>query len=406
MRLGSDTAGERTERVSRLAAGRPAASSADGGGEGDRGRRGHQPATARRRRTGSRRAPTAGSAARIVVCEPEAGEVLAQRGVEPAQRAEQHAADQHRLAAARSRSSAARATSSTMPASTHSSTSGNGCQGALGRSVGYGHPPEIFTTHQPMSIPSRPGARADVVGACSRAGRGRRSEPPPPVGGRVGEHPLELACGLRLPLLLLGRCRGERGRRARRGASRTRSSSPSVSRRGPASAGAGGPGVEPADRRRRTGVACSRSSRAIWARSVARAARSSPRSIAARISSIAAIAWPGGASTGQPANRAASPCSLAMPRNDPTDTGGLFIGRRPGTGPLKYRAAPGARRRGPPAGRRRAGRGGARAHRAAVPDAVGPAAGGVAVGRLAGRLPDRVGDRRDRGRVRRHDRRR
>ena len=37
-----------------------------------------------------------------------------------------------------------------------------------------------------------------------------------------------------------------------------------------------------------------------------------------------------------------------MPRNDPTDTGGLFIGRRPGTGPLKYRGAPergGPRRR-------------------------------------------------------------
>jgi hypothetical protein len=35
-------------------------------------------------------------------------------------------------------------------------------------------------------------------------------------------------------------------------------------------------------------------------------------------------------------------------RNDPTDTGGLFIGRRPGTGPLHYRTAPergGARRR-------------------------------------------------------------
>ena len=29
-----------------------------------------------------------------------------------------------------------------------------------------------------------------------------------------------------------------------------------------------------------------------------------------------------------------------MPRNDPTDTGGLFIGRRPGTGPLRYRTAP------------------------------------------------------------------
>src|SRR5687768_15642963 len=39
-----------------------------------------------------------------------------------------------------------------------------------------------------------------------------------------------------------------------------------------------------------------------------------------------------------------------MPRNDPTDTGGLFIGRRPGTGSLKYRGAP---ERGG-AGRRRA----------------------------------------------------
>jgi hypothetical protein len=29
-----------------------------------------------------------------------------------------------------------------------------------------------------------------------------------------------------------------------------------------------------------------------------------------------------------------------MPRNDPTETGGLFIGRRPGTAPLRYRAQP------------------------------------------------------------------
>lgn len=37
-----------------------------------------------------------------------------------------------------------------------------------------------------------------------------------------------------------------------------------------------------------------------------------------------------------------------MPRNDPTDTGGLFIGRRPGTTPLHYPADPqraGERRR-------------------------------------------------------------
>ena len=36
-----------------------------------------------------------------------------------------------------------------------------------------------------------------------------------------------------------------------------------------------------------------------------------------------------------------------MPRNDPTDTGGLFVGRRPGTAPLRYRGTP------PPADARR-----------------------------------------------------
>ena len=42
-----------------------------------------------------------------------------------------------------------------------------------------------------------------------------------------------------------------------------------------------------------------------------------------------------------------------MPRNDPTDTGGLFIGRRPGTAPLRYRTQPhraGERRRRADAG--------------------------------------------------------
>jgi hypothetical protein len=29
-----------------------------------------------------------------------------------------------------------------------------------------------------------------------------------------------------------------------------------------------------------------------------------------------------------------------MPRNDPTDTGGLFIGRRPGTAPVRFRGTP------------------------------------------------------------------
>jgi hypothetical protein len=31
---------------------------------------------------------------------------------------------------------------------------------------------------------------------------------------------------------------------------------------------------------------------------------------------------------------------VAVPRNDPTDTGGLFIGRRPGTAPIRYRTPP------------------------------------------------------------------
>lgn len=31
---------------------------------------------------------------------------------------------------------------------------------------------------------------------------------------------------------------------------------------------------------------------------------------------------------------------VSVPRNDPTDTGGLFIGRRPGTGPVHYRGRP------------------------------------------------------------------
>jgi hypothetical protein len=42
------------------------------------------------------------------------------------------------------------------------------------------------------------------------------------------------------------------------------------------------------------------------------------------------------------------PPSRPMPRNDPTDTGGLFIGRRPGTAPLRYKTDPeraGERRR-------------------------------------------------------------
>jgi len=37
--------------------------------------------------------------------------------------------------------------------------------------------------------------------------------------------------------------------------------------------------------------------------------------------------------------------TVGVPRTDPTDTGGLFIGRRPGTGPVRYEVAHGGARR-------------------------------------------------------------
>ena len=79
--------------------------------------------------------------------------------------------------------------------------------------------------------------------------------------------------------------------------------------------------------------------------------------------------------------------------NDPTDTGGLFIGRRPGTGPVRYRdVKPDSERR------RRADRLLADALLALeivlCLIAVRPAAGRLALGRLAGPLPDRLRDRR------------
>ena len=72
-----------------------------------------------------------------------------------------------------------------------------------------------------------------------------------------------------------------------------------------------------------------------------------------------------------------------MASNDPTDTGGLFVGRRPGTGPVRYRddVEPSSerRRRGRrPAGPLAASAGGA------LPLAVTALSRGLAVARLAG----------------------
>src|SRR3954452_8953495 len=89
----------------------------------------------------------------------------------------------------------------------------------------------------------------------------------------------------------------------------------------------------------------SRSRRAIWLRRVRRAARSStsgrvvagaPPAIDSRYTMTHLLR--GGANV--------SPVSILptpfMARNDPTDTGGLFIGRRPGTARLRYASQPDA----------------------------------------------------------------
>src|SRR5688572_33138978 len=94
-----------------------------------------------------------------------------------------------------------------MPASTHSSTSGNGCQGALGGFMvsparrppgGVRLPATLLGTssgdlHHPPAHehPEQAGTRADVVGRAPGQAEVLVAKAPPPVGGRVGEHPLE-----------------------------------------------------------------------------------------------------------------------------------------------------------------------------------------------------------------------
>ena len=138
-----------------------------------------------------------------------AGEVLARRGVQAAERAEREAEPEDRAPTVLSRVKKPM-TMHTIPIRTLSSTSGNGCQGAFGRSSSFG------------------------------VGRGAR-------GGTCGDGALGTAAALGL--------------------------------------------VVPAHRRR---------------------------------------------------GYFTPPILVGVPRNDPTDTGGLFIGRRPGTGPVHYRGDPSA----------------------------------------------------------------
>ena len=92
-----------------------------------------------------------------------------------------------------------------------------------------------------------------------------------------------------------------------------------------------------------------------------------------------------------------------MARNDPTDTGGLFIGRRPGHG-ARARAAPaGARQRAAASASTAARRAASsRSRRCCASACFGPAAAGLALGRLAGRVPDRLRDARASPRSARH----
>ena len=79
--------------------------------------------------------------------------------------------------------------------------------------------------------------------------------------------------------------------------------------------------------------------------------------------------------------------SVEVPRNDPTDTGGLFVGRRPGTAPLRFRGHAGAGR-GPRRDRTRVVAAFLLVvETPALPGLFGPQPIALAVGRLAGRLP-------------------
>src|SRR6478735_443749 len=92
-----------------------------------------------------------------------------------------------------------------------------------------------------------------------------------------------------------------------------------------------------------TAAASSRSRRAICARRARRAARSSTSggatgavtapAIDSRYTMLHLLAE-------RPMYHRLYARSHFMARNDPTDTGGLFIGRRPGTAPVHYAATP------------------------------------------------------------------
>ena len=345
-----------------------------------RRRRAGSRSTARRRRTARRRVSTAGQRREQQRVRLEAGEVLAQRGVEAAQRGQRHAADEQHAAPVvvapdqapdeqhqpdqhaqldqrervprRARALVAAGGARRGPPARRRPR--RAARGALAigaqprlrlrlpirRSPANGQPEETFTRHQPISMPMRP-----------RRGRTSQTrQPGSPSSALVTPHPA-VALGRRAHLLeqlapAVGAQRLRRGRRARRGRARA----------GPASAAAGRPGRRRSGRRapargagrpRRACAASSRSSRAIWSRRSRRAARSSTTP-ARRCGGLIdghrrPPSWR--QSTHRPVRadgrrRRAADILCSVPRNDPTDTGGLFIGRRPGTAPVHYRTPP------------------------------------------------------------------
>ena len=209
----------------------------------------------------------------------------------------------------------------------------------------------------------RPEPRADVEVLAAGLAELGVGDPQPLVGGRVGVHPLEQRA--RLAPGAASWASASPRTRARRPASssRTRSSSPSESSRGPASdAQRRGRGSRRGQASRQA-LTSSRSRRAICSRSVRRAARSSTSGMTTGVRpgescSISAMVRTPSMDLSAAYHRvrgSQAPRILPlrpMPRNDPTDTGGLFIGRRPGTAPLRYKADPSPGRRAPPPDRR------------------------------------------------------
>ena len=354
--------------------------SAGGGEDRDRGERDGDP-----RRLGEEQ--DAGRADRRERREQQgvrgvAGEVLAQRRLEPAERGERHAADEQRAAEVvvapdhapdehhepgedaqlDERERVPRRARALVAPRCGTARRGGRCgrrqrrPAALAAALAHqakGQPEETFTRHQPISRPSRPSrgrtCQARQPGRPSSAlvtltqrwrlrGRVHRREQ---LGAAVGAQVRDAVGELVADALELAEGEQARAGLRRGGAAGARGLAP----REDGGERAGELALQPAD------LVAQVAARGALAGRAGRERDSRGDDGHRRPPSWRqCTTGPAGRSgAGGPAWTAARRRhTVRVPRNDPTDTGGLFIGRRPGTAPVRYRKPPeraGGRRR-------------------------------------------------------------